>query len=372
MSKIVSMSSGAIDPINVTKRVFWTPVTTTTVLKVGQPVCYSSDSVLDHKGRSADPTHLGLTKDTYAQGEQEFIGRLFVVEEPLTANLHAFAGIVKSLGPEDGAIGDMIEIFTPVEGAIVPVWTDDDCTEERTVLGIRDGEADVSYPGVQIGIAQETIDRGAGADDGMCWMRFQKPLFRNANADWQVSDEASATNVIANYIRYETEQTSGSFSALWVRAKSTAGAYANSAAGGGLAAYFRAEVAATIAASCNAVHVMLSITDGTPTEYLSALHVKFHEDGATMTSANKCTALTLELQVTEDVSANNLAYIYFEDNSTQHPDNLFLSSDMTAIAATAVTGSLTLNTDSYLIKVYLSSQPGNQQWYIPLVMKTAD
>ena len=202
MSKIVSMSSGAIDPINVTKRVFWTPVTTTTILKVGQPVCYNSDSVLDHKARSIDPKHLGLTRDTYAQGEQEFIGRLFVVEEPLTANLHAFAGIVKSLGSKDGAIGDMIEIFTPVEGVMVPVYTDENCVEERTILGIRTGEASVSYPGRPIGVAQETYDRSGGTIDGMVWMKFRNFEYDatngagDATANALIVDDESGANAV--------------------------------------------------------------------------------------------------------------------------------------------------------------------------------
>ena len=201
MSKIVSMSSGAIDPINVTKRVFWTPVTTTTILKVGQPVCYNSDSVLDHKARSVDPTHLGLTIDTYAQGEQEFTGRLFVTEEPLTDNLNAFAGIVKSLGPKAGAIGDMIEIFTPVEGVMVPVLTDQNCVEERTIMGIRNGAGtDVSYPGRPIGVAQETKDRST--NDGMVWMKFRNFEYDATNAAGDatlnsliVDDEAGANAV---------------------------------------------------------------------------------------------------------------------------------------------------------------------------------
>ena len=78
------MGSGAIDPIAQSKRVFWRPSTIASpevALKVGDPVCYKLDAV-DHKERTVDPVHLGLTRDTYQEGEQEMTGRLFNVEEP--------------------------------------------------------------------------------------------------------------------------------------------------------------------------------------------------------------------------------------------------------------------------------------------------
>ena len=208
MSKIVSMSSGAIDPIAQTKRVFWTPVTTTTILKVGQPVCYSSDSVLDHKGRATDPTHIGLTAHTYAQGAQDFTGRLFVVEEPLTVNLMSFAGIVKSLGPKAGAIGDMIEIFVP-NGAILPCWIDASVTQLSTVLGIRNGEADLSYPGRPIGVAQETINR---TTPGMCWVKIDPNMFLYQSG----TASTSLTGAVINTLQHTFIATSGSQANLMV------------------------------------------------------------------------------------------------------------------------------------------------------------
>lgn len=200
MSKIALMGSGSIDPINRTKRVFWRPVTATTVLKVGQPVCYNSDAVVDHKERTADPAHLGLTQDTYAEGEQEFTGRMYIVEEPLTANLHAFAGIVKSLGEKAGADGDMIEIFTPVEDVIVPVFTDENCTLDRTILGIRNASVDATYPGRPIGIAIETKDRSGTS--GTIWMKFKSFGYDaingagDATANSLVIDDEAAANAV--------------------------------------------------------------------------------------------------------------------------------------------------------------------------------
>ena len=369
MSKIVSMSSGAIDPINVTKRVFWRPVTSTTVLKVGQPVCYNSDCVCDHKERTGDPTHLGLTIDTYAEGEQEFTGRLFIVEEPLTANLMSFAGICKSLGPKAGADGDMIEIFTPVPGAVVPVYTDENCVMDRTILGIHNAEVDVSYPGVAIGVAKETKDRSS--TDGMVWMEFKNFISDNANATLQVDDEANAVDVNGVYkINVEFLQTSGNACALWVQGKSSAGAVAN---GYGLAAYFQADITGTVASHVAGVGIWMNVTGGTPAQYLTALQVGLYEDGATMSStAGRVSVLTLTMQVADDVTANSLGWLWLEQNGAQAADALILSSNLAALPATAFTGSTTINTDSYGIKVYLANQPGTQQWYIPLIPKLAD
>jgi len=207
-TKITSMSSGAIDPIAQTKRVFWTPVTTTTILKVGQPVCYNSDSVLDHKGRSGDPTHIGLTIHTYAEGAQDKTARLFVVEEPLTANLMSFAGIVKSLGPKAGAIGDMIEIFVP-NGAVLPCWIDANVTLDATVLGIRNGAANLSYPGRPIGVAKETINRTTA---GLCWVKIDPDAFAYQSG----LANTGLTGCVANTMQNTFVATSGTVCGLMV------------------------------------------------------------------------------------------------------------------------------------------------------------
>ncbi len=323
MSKIQLMGSGAYDVYCLTKRVYWRPVTATTVLKVGQPVCYSSDSVLDHKERTADPTHLGLTKDTYAEGEQEFTGRLFIVEEPLTANLMSFAGIVKSLGPEAGADGDFIEIFVPTEGAVVPVWTDENCAVNTTILGIHNAEVDVSYPGVPIGVAMETKDRSG--TDGMVWMKFKNFMSDNRNAELVIDDEANAVDVIVNAINISTNQTSGRFTAFEIKATSAV-AQAKSY-DYGLALYVQADF--DVLAGLNAVGSghWINLNGGITTgdSHISALWAGVYEDGVTFTAVGYLTALTCSLQVADALSGDpgNLAYIMFRNDGAQTPDGLF-------------------------------------------------
>ena len=166
MTQIVSMSSGAIDPIAVAKRVFFRPATSSDKIKVGDSVCYNWDISSDHKERTVDPTHFGLTIDTYAEGEQEFTGRMFIVEKPDSENLQNYAGVVKCLGPKAGADGDMIEIWIP-NGAMVPVRAGVYCYKGVTVLAIQDGSYSLETPiygteSATVAIAMETIDRKIG------------------------------------------------------------------------------------------------------------------------------------------------------------------------------------------------------------------
>ena len=178
MSKIQLMGSGAYDAYCLTKRVYFRPSSSTDTVRVGDLVCYNSDAVVDHKERTVDPTHLGLTKDTYAEGEQEFTGRLFIVEKPKTANIDFFAGVVKSLGDQAGSDGDFVEIFVPTEGAVVPVMSNIACTLNTTILAVRNGQYEASvpqHPAYPIGIAMETKDRSG--TDGLVWMRFDSRNF---------------------------------------------------------------------------------------------------------------------------------------------------------------------------------------------------
>ena len=184
MSKIQLMGSGAYDVFATTKKVFFRPSTPGDTVRVGQLVCYNSDIEADHKERTVDPSHLGLTQDTYAEGEQEFTGRLFIVEKPTAANVRQFAGVIKSLGSNDGADGDMLEIWT-LNGGVVPVWVDATCVLDKTIIGVLPG----SYNGaahlldgsnyvqnkdedspLAIGIAMESIDRDT--INGLVWVRL--------------------------------------------------------------------------------------------------------------------------------------------------------------------------------------------------------
>ena len=176
------MMPGAVDPMAETKAVYWRPVTATTVIKVGQPVCYNSDLAADYKERATTPNSGGAA---YAEGAQNYNARLFVVEEPLTANLHSFAGIVAELGPKAGADGDLIKIYVP-NGAVLPCSSNKSATLDSSVLGISHGEADLPDGGVPIGIAKETINRSG--TDGLCWVKIDPNMFLYAIANGAALD----------------------------------------------------------------------------------------------------------------------------------------------------------------------------------------
>lgn len=202
------------DPIAQKKRVVWRPTDSTDVLIVGQPVFYNSNATTDYKERSTTPISGGTA---YAEGSQNYNARLFVVERPYTdyagdVNLEAFAGIVADLGSRAGADGDFINIFIP-NGAIVPVYTDIACTLDRTILAIRTGADNVSYPGYDrcIGIAKETKDRSGTA--GLVWAKVDPNLFESLGTyanHLQIPDESGA-DVIVNRMYVDSAQTAGSF-----------------------------------------------------------------------------------------------------------------------------------------------------------------
>lgn len=307
MSKISLMGSGAFDVYCPTKRVYWRPVTDTTVLKVGQPVCYNSDSVQDHKERTADPTHLGLTKDTYAEGEQEFTGRLFIVEEPLTANLMSFAGIVKSLGPEAGADGDMIEIFVPTEGAIVPARINASVTLDSSILGIVDSGANLISGGRPIGIAGETIDRGT--DAGMCWIKLSTDKFIHQ------SGVASTllTGLVVNTLQHTFINTSGTACNVMIHT-TCSGALASAHNSWGALIYLAMSAAITAAGYERAILGQLNAAGATFNHgslNVFGIHAQLH-GAVTNTEVSQCAALAAEWSLSEapNTGKSSVLYLY--------------------------------------------------------------
>lgn len=235
MSKLVYMGSGAIDPIAQSKRVFWRPATPGTALRVGDPVCYKLDAV-DHKERTVDPVHLGLTRDTYQEGEQEMTGRLFNVEEPLVDNIDAFAGIVKAIGALAGADGDMIEIWTANSGAVVPanvVLTT--TTAGRTILAVMVGTRTLGAPTMDVpdfattssadtagsidskvvGIAMESLTAA-----GLCWVKLDENAFmyQGGQIDQEVVVGPGTVNITVNRAMVKFTNTAGHCQFLHYRA----------------------------------------------------------------------------------------------------------------------------------------------------------
>jgi len=212
-SQVGVFNLGAPDPIAERKKVWFRPSSSTDTVRVGDLVCYNSDLAADWKERTTNRSPGGaLDATTYAEGNQTYNARLFVVEKPASANLDAFAGVVAELGPEAGEDGDLIEIWIPKEGAVVPVMCDMACTINSTVIGVVNAKYEGSVGGRAIGVAAETVDRSS--TDGLVWMRM-KPgmcIYQKAN-DTALSydDEDPTATIIANHVYITEAQTAGSF-----------------------------------------------------------------------------------------------------------------------------------------------------------------
>ena len=228
--KVSPLLNQNIDPLNVTKRVYWRPTTTGTALRIGDAVCYNFDLARDYKERATQPASGGTT---YAEGSQNYTARLFNVEEPLVHNLDHFAGIVTKLGDKAGADGDLIEIAMADSGAVVPARVGLAATVVgRTILAIEadnrtlgDPVCDCddygmdtagSSPSRVVGVAMETI-----AAAGLCWVKLNGNQFINQavndSYEYQVGvGNTTAVNLAVNKMFLNFRNTDGhSCACLW-------------------------------------------------------------------------------------------------------------------------------------------------------------
>jgi hypothetical protein len=128
---------------------------TSTILE-GMPVCYNNDRTTDMDG------------NTVAAGTENN-GRFMDVEDPITANLEFFAGVIRegSYGSKTGPA--WIDILTPGSGQPISILTDTSCTNSTTALAIKTGETVFTAAGtglVTVALAMDTIDRSG--TDGLC------------------------------------------------------------------------------------------------------------------------------------------------------------------------------------------------------------
>lgn len=231
LGKVSPMFSENIDPLAITKRVYWRPVTTGTALKVGDPVCYCKDEQ-DYRERTTQPASGGTA---YAAGSQNYTGALFIVEEPLIDNIAEFAGIVTKLGDKAGADGDLVEIAKGNSGAVVPanvVLTS--TTRGRTILAVMVGTRTLGSPTTDcadfendsdtdvdeeldskvVGVAMESITAA-----GLCWVKLDENAFiyqgGNIGQDFLVGSVAD--DVTVNKMFLNIAVTAGHCQALHCR-----------------------------------------------------------------------------------------------------------------------------------------------------------
>jgi len=119
--------------------------------------------------------------------------RFLQVEKPKTDNLNFVAGIVCPSG--EGAVsGDWIDIYI-LNGADIPVWSDQDCTNGVTTLAVTDDSYICTAAGasnVNLGLAKETKDRSG--DNGLILMKSYQP---QAAASGYTAISAALSNVVS-------------------------------------------------------------------------------------------------------------------------------------------------------------------------------
>lgn len=185
IGNIISKTVG-VDPLLVKKQVIFRPEESSDTLKAGYAVCYCAEATEDAQGRSTNPVSTDASQpythpngDSYAEGNQNYTARMLCVQKPsesTPANLKQFAGIVcpESAGAGDG---DVINIWVPGTGALIPVMTDLDCTQGTTELNLGDSYllsgSDVATNEELVGIAEETVDRSGTS--GLVWARLRYP-----------------------------------------------------------------------------------------------------------------------------------------------------------------------------------------------------
>ena len=121
------------ETLTLKKSVVFRPTTTTDTLKTGYLLCYNYDSVKDWEENITTQHNLSRTAVAFAEGSQDFNARLLEVEKPTSGNLNHFAGVACE-GYEGAVTGDVIEIAVPVEGSVIPVYTDLSVTNGATIL----------------------------------------------------------------------------------------------------------------------------------------------------------------------------------------------------------------------------------------------
>jgi len=180
----------------------------TSTLYEGMPVCYNFDTTDNWSGGSMTLGAVTATTTT-AEGSQNE-GKYIRVEDPTTANLHAFAGVVaggsKGIGTTTGLTA--IDIYIP-NGAIVPVRTDASTTVGVTVLGIANGSTLCASGGAPVAIAWETVDRSS--TNGITLAKLDPTMFVR-----QVGTFNGLTGAVANTMQNTWANTSGTVANLLV------------------------------------------------------------------------------------------------------------------------------------------------------------
>lgn len=359
-----------VDPRAVRRSVYYEGGST---VYEGMPVCFNYDTTTNWSGFDKSQAEGYATRDTDTPEGSQNEGKWIRVENPADNNLMSFAGVVAKGSNLIGTTGPgLVDIYIP-NGAIVPVRCDVDTTVGVTILAITVGSQELGQPvsgtSRPVAIAAET-ETALDSTAGITLATLDPNRFIYQNLDGTALSVGAGTSALAvNEINITSAQTSGRFTALSVSAAATAGGGAH-AWMYGLGLDVQASVSGTTTTHVSGSNFALNLTGGTPTEYDTVCRMELYADSnATLSSISRLSVLHLTHQVTNAPQTNRFGWILMTQNGAQASDAMILATNLATLPAVAMTGDRTIGSTAgdYAISVYLQSQPGTQQWYIPLI-----
>lgn len=313
--------------------------TGTNTIYEGMPVCFDYDATTNVLGWDNDASQvIGTTTDEGYQNEGKFLR----VEDPVTANLPWFAGVVAAGGYVGKAGPKWVDVYAP-NGAIVPIRTYVSSTVGVTAVAIMNGTQYFGNPTAGMGngaaayvaLCEETVDRSATA--GLCLAKLDPRLFVNQTAGTAKMNFATAGTVdlAANFVNVKSLQTAGTFTGFFVRSEVT-----NADSGDvALAVYGEANVLGVTAGSYQIGNrFALNLWGGTQTaSVIAALAGEIYEEGANLTGSTVIAPLFLRTQIdaTNPPAANTHYMMHFRVDGADKPDGLFIIGALNTIGALA-------------------------------------
>jgi hypothetical protein len=342
----------------------------TSVIYEGMPVCYNfdtTDNILGYSDSTGGRPECQTTPGTTAEGYQNE-GKYLRVEDPAADNLLWFAGVVAG-GSWAGKTGDgktWLEIYVP-NGAIVPVRTDLSCTVGRTVLALESASQDLTDPlsatqGRSVAIAEETVDRSSTSGLVLAKLDPNMFIYQDNTGDSLLVGKAAAVtgDMVVNRINV-TGYGTGRTTALEIYTTLATAAADNT--GYGCALYCETDIAVAVGAQTPSSGFWTNITGGTQTEPIFGLQVGIYESGATVSSSNIISILTLTSQFAQNPQSMSHCWLHLENNGTYAPDCLIRAGAIGDLGAAALSGDVTFSTSGIKIPVYISGS--STTYYIP-------
>jgi hypothetical protein len=289
----------------------------TSVIYEGMPLCYNYDSTTNIDGY--DKTDgAGTTTDEGHQNE----GKYNRVEDPVTANLAFFAGVVagSDWSGKTGTGGIWLDIYVP-NGAVVPVRTDASTTVGVTLLGIANGSTLCASGGRAIALAMETVDRSTDNDIVLAILDSSRfSAYQNGVGSGQTFN--GLTGAVANTVKNAFAATSGT----------VCGQMVHTTASGAIAAafnvwsslnYLAVSGSITGAGYIRAVLAQCNLAGATLNNgglYAYALHAQLH-GAVTNTLMQRAAAACFEYALSENPDTGDSSVILLYANGTEDIDS---------------------------------------------------